>query len=215
MIKIGILGSGVVGQTLAGGFIKHGYQVMIGTREVSKLSDWKKQAGNMGSTGSFSDCAAFGDLLILAVKATAAKEVIKSAGIKNIQGKTVIDTSNPIADAPPVNGVIKFFTSLDKSLMEELQTEFPQANFVKAFSCIGNAFMVNPDFGGIKPSMFICGNNNDSKKEVKEILDKFGFEVEDMGKVEAARAIEPLCILWCIPGMTQNSWSHAFKLLKK
>jgi predicted dinucleotide-binding enzyme len=75
--------------------------------------------------------------------------------------------------------------------------------------------MVNPDFGGIKPTMFICGNEANAKKEVSKILDKFGFEVEDMGGVEAARAIEPLCILWCIPGFLRNQWMHAFKLLKK
>jgi predicted dinucleotide-binding enzyme len=143
------------------------------------------------------------------------KEALKLAGPKNLTGKTVIDTTNPIADAPPVNGVIKFFTSLDNSLMEQLQVEYSDVNFVKAFSCIGSAFMVNPDFNGVKPTMFICGNNDGAKKQVSEILDKFGFEVSDMGKVEAARAIEPLCILWCIPGMTQNQWSHAFKLLKK
>jgi predicted dinucleotide-binding enzyme len=215
MKKIGIIGSGIVGQTLANGFIKYGYQVMIGTRDLSKLTDWKKQAGTNGSIGTFSDAASFGELLVLAVKATAAKEALKLAGKQNLHGKTVIDTSNPIADAPPENGVIKYFTTLDKSLMEQLQTEFPETHFIKAFSCVGNAFMVNPDFGGVKPSMFICGNNEAAKSEVSKIVEKFGFEVEDMGKAEAARAIEPLCILWCIPGFTQNKWSHAFKLLKK
>jgi predicted dinucleotide-binding enzyme len=99
--------------------------------------------------------------------------------------------------------------------MERLQRLVPEAHFVKAFSSIGNAFMVDPDFGGIKPTMFICGNDDRAKGEVKEILEKFGFEVEDMGKVEAARAIEPLCILWCIPGFLRNNWMHGFKLLKK
>ena len=99
--------------------------------------------------------------------------------------------------------------------MEELQKKYSQANFVKAFSCVGNALMVNPDFGGQKPTMFIAGNNDDSKNVVKKILDTFGWEMEDMGKAEAARAIEPLCILWCIPGFLQNRWTHAFKLLKK
>lgn len=74
--------------------------------------------------------------------------------------------------------------------------------------------MVNPQFEGGRPSMFICGNENSSKKQAKEILDTFGWDTEDMGKVEAARAIEPLCILWCIPGFLSQSWTHAFKLLK-
>lgn len=215
MKKIGILGSGVVGQTLADGFIKYGYEVMIGTRTVSKLNEWKTKAGKNGHVGSFDEAAAFGEIIVLATKGTAAKDALKLVNASNLKGKPVIDTTNPIADLPPENGVIKFFTSLDRSLMEQLQYEFPEAHFVKAFSNIGSAFMVNPDFGNIRPTMFICGNHENSKKIVSNILDKFGFDIADMGGVESARAIEPLCILWCIPGMLRNEWAHAFKLLKK
>ena len=140
---------------------------------------------------------------------------VKAAGVANLNGKTVIDTTNPIADAPPVNGVLQYFISQNESLMERLQALAPEAHFVKSFSCIGNAFMVNPDFNGVKPTMFICGNHDGAKSEVKVILDQFGFDVADMGTVEGARAIEPLCMLWCIPGFLRNSWTHAFKLLKR
>lgn len=215
MKKIGIIGSGAVGQTLAGGFLKHGYTVKLGSRELSKLDEWQAKVGPQATHGTFAETAAFGDILILAVKGNAAKEALQLAGAENLKGKTIIDTTNPIASAPHVNGVLRFFTTYDSSLMEQLQTAFPEANFVKAFNSIGSAFMVNPDFGGIMPSMFICGNNNTAKAEVTAILNQFGFETEDMGKVEAARAIEPLCMLWCIPGLSQNKWSHAFKLLKK
>jgi predicted dinucleotide-binding enzyme len=126
----------------------------------------------------------------------------------------VIDTTNPIADAPPTNGVLKFFTSLDDSLMERLQREFPGAKFVKAFNSVGNAAMVDPRFTGGKPTMFICGNDEAARKTVTGILDQFGWETADMGAAEAARAIEPLCILWCIPGFLRQDWMHAFKLLK-
>ncbi len=214
-MKIGILGSGIVGQTLASGFIKNGYEVMVGTRETSKLSEFKKKTGDKTSIGNFEETAKFGEIIVLAIKGTAAKEVLKIAGEKNLDSKIIIDTTNPIADATPENGVLKFFTSLDNSLMEQLQDSFPKAKFVKAFNSIGSAFMVNPDFNGVKPTMFICGNNEEAKKQVWEILNLFGFEVEDMGKAEAARAIEPLCMLWCIPGFLRNEWTHAFKLLKK
>jgi hypothetical protein len=213
--KIGVLGSGDVGQTLANGFIKHGYNVMMGSRSPEKLATWKKGAGEKAATGSFSEAAAFGDIVVVAVKGTMALSALGLAGEKNLNGKTIIDVTNPIADAAPENGVLKYFTTLDKSLMEQLQAAFPKANFVKAFNSIGNAFMVNPDFGKIKPTMFIAGNSEQSKKDVAKILDQFGFEVEDMGKAEGARAIEPLCMLWCIPGMLRNEWAHAFKLLKK
>ena len=214
-MKVGILGSGVGGQTLGSGFIKHGHQVKIGTSNASKLNDWLKSAGSNATVGSFEEAAKFGDIVILAVKGNAALTVLEKAGNKNLTNKTIIDTTNPIADVPPVNGVLQFFTDINYSLMEQLQSKFPKSNFVKAFSCVGSALMVNPDFGGTKPTMFITGNNDDSKLQVKGILNIFGWEVEDMGNVEAARAIEPVCILWCIPGFRENRWMHAFKLLKK
>lgn len=209
--KIGILGSGVVAKALAKGFLKYGYKVKLGTRDLKKLSDFIDN----DSVGSFNETAAWADTIVLACKGSAANEVLKLAGVKNLESKTIIDTTNPIADLPPENGVIKFFTDLNESLMEKLQTSFPEANFVKCFSCVGNAIMVDPQYSEGKPTMFICGNNDDAKKEVEEILVKFGWDYEDFGKAESARAIEPLCILWCIPGFLKNQWSHAFKLLKK
>ena len=213
--KIGVIGSGVVGQVLANGFVKHGYDVMIGTNNTSKHEELKSKTAGKCRIGSFEDTAKFGEIVVLAAKGTAAESALKSAGISNLKGKTVVDATNPIADAPPVNGVIQFFTSLSDSLMERLQKLAPEAHLVKAFSCIGNAFMVNPDFSGVQPTMFICGNNDTAKREVKTILAQFGWDVEDLGKVEAARAIEPLCMLWCIPGIVNNRWTHALKLLRK
>lgn len=214
MVKVGILGSGDVGKVLAKGFLKNGYQVAIGSDHPEKLTEFKGENPEM-ETATFEEAAQSGDIVVVCVKGTVAEKIVEKVK-KHITGKTVIDTTNPIADAPPQNGVLKYFTSLEESLMERLQTIAPDAQFVKAFNSIGSALMVNPEFGDDrKPTMFICGNNDDAKKKVHEILEKFGFKVEDMGKVESARAIEPLCILWCIPGLLRNEWSHAFKLLKK
>jgi len=212
-MKIGILGSGVVGQALAAGFIKHGYEVMIGSRDAQKLAKIKNDLGGNLKTGDFAQTAKFAEIAVLAVKGKAASDVIKLAGIENLTAKTVLDTTNPIADAPPENGVLRFFTDLDHSLMEQLQNEAPKINFVKTFSVVGNALMVNPQLES-KPTMFICGNSEKAKQDAAQILDKFGWETEDMGGAEAARVIEPLCILWCIPGFRKNSWMHAFKLLR-
>jgi 8-hydroxy-5-deazaflavin:NADPH oxidoreductase len=213
MVKIGILGSGDVGKTLAKGLLKYDYQVMIGSDHVEKLEEFKKENSKV-ETGTFEQSAQWADLVVLCVKGTVAEKIVEKTKT-NLFGKIVVDTTNPIADAPPENGVLKFFTSLEESLMERLQKIVPDAQFVKALNSIGSRLMINPDFGdGIKPTMFICGNNEDAKKKVSEILQKFGFEVEDVGKVESARAIEPLCILWCIPGFLKNEWAHAFKLLK-
>jgi 8-hydroxy-5-deazaflavin:NADPH oxidoreductase len=214
-MKVGILGSGTVGQTLANGFAKHGYEVTLGTNTKSKHDELRKKLDAKVAIATFEQTARFGDIIVLAVKGTAAESALTLAGIPNLIGKTIIDTTNPIAEKPPVNGVLPFFTPLDDSLMERLQRLVPGADFVKAFSCIGSALMVNPDFGGVKPSMFIAGNDDGAKAAVRKILVQFGFETEDMGKAEAARAIEPLCILWCIPGFLSNSWTHAFKLLRK
>lgn len=211
--KIGILGSGVVAKTLGSGFIKYGYDVMLGTRDSSKLSEWVG-ANSSAKVGSFEEAAQHGEILVLAVGGGFAKDVLDLAGKSNLSGKTVIDATNPIAKEAPENGVLKFFTNLDRSLMEDLQAHVSQANFVKAFNSVGSAFMVDPGFD-VKPSMFICGNNEDAKDQTRTILEEFGWEIEDMGGAEGARAIEPLCILWCIPGMLRQEWNHAFKLLKK
>lgn len=213
-MKIGVLGSGDVAQTLAGGFIKHGHQVVVGTRMPSKLADWAAK-NPAASVGSFAGAAAFGELVVLAVKGRVASEVLRLAGAENLAGKTVIDVTNPTVDPPSANGVFPFFTTYNQSLMEQLQSEFADAHFVKAFNSVGAASMVNPEFAAGKPTMFICGNNDAAKSPVTAILDQFGWETADMGKAEAARAIEPLSILWCIPGFTRNQWTHAFKLLTR
>jgi predicted dinucleotide-binding enzyme len=197
MKKVAIVGSGVVGEALANGFLKHGHEVMRASRDPAKLDDWKSAAGRG------------------AVKGTAAESAVDLCGVAALEGKVVIDATNPIADEPPENGVLRYFSDINSSLMETLQRKVAGARFVKAFSCVGSAFMVDPDFGASKPTMFICGDDAAAKAEVTGVLDRFGWEVEDMGGAEAARAIEPLAMLWCIPGLRENRWSHAFKLLKR
>ena len=213
-MKVGIIGSGVVAQTLGAGFLKHGHEVALGTRDPAKLTDWA--AKNKGAAvKSMSEAAAFGDVVVLAVAGQVALEALKLAGAAALAGKTVIDACNPIGGGPPVNGVLSYFTPQNESLMERLQKAYPAAHFVKAFNSVGHGQMINPHFAGGRPTMFICGDDADAKKTVAQILDQFGWETEDMGAVEAARAIEPLCRLWCIPGVGKGDWSaHAFKLLR-
>ena len=212
-MNVGILGSGEVARSLGAGFLEHGHRVVMGTRDPGKLAEWLKEHRE-AKAGSFADAAAFGELLVLAVKGSVAADALRAAGAAALTGKPVIDTTNPIADAPPENGVLKFFTSLDDSLMERLQREFAGARFVKAFNSVGSALMVDPKLAGGPPTMFICGNDEAAKQTVLGVVGRFGWEVVDLGKAEAARAIEPLCILWCIPGFLRNEWTHAFKLLR-
>ena len=212
-MKIGVLGSGDVAKVLGSGFLKHDHQVMMGTRDTSKLSAWLEMNPG-GQLGSFAETARFADLIVLAVKGTASSEALRAAGAENLKGKTVIDATNPIADLPPVNGVLQFFTDINESLMEQLQREFHGAHLVKAFNSVGSVRMVNPTFENGPPTMFICGNDEQAKQSVTRVLEQFGWEAADMGRAEAARAIEPLCMLWCIPGFLRNEWVHAFKLLR-
>jgi len=205
MNKVGIIGSGTVAQSFAKGFKDLGYQVKLGTRDITKLKDFEDS-----EKASVQEAVDFSDLLILCVKGTAAASVLNGYNLKN---KIIIDATNPIADAAPKNGVLQFFTEANHSLMETLQETYPEANFVKAFNTVGSHLFYKPDFNGIKPTMFYCGDNEDAKKTVKSIIESFGWEARDMGMKESAGSLESLCILWCIPGFRENKWTHAFKLL--
>jgi predicted dinucleotide-binding enzyme len=213
-MRIGVIGSGEVGQTLARGLKTHGYETRIASRSPEKLAEFSKSSGIQ--TGTFADVAAWAESVVLAVKGDGAEAAVREAGAANLRGKLVIDTTNPIAPEPPEDGVLKYFTAPNASLMERLQTACPDAKFVKAFNSVGSALMVNPAFSGAKPTMFYCGNDAGAKAIVATILEQFGWDAADMGTAKAARAIEPLCQLWCIPGFRDNAWgNHAFALLRR
>lgn len=206
----GVLGSGTVGQVLAKGLKQHGYEVRIASRDAGKLAGFSKDSGI--ATGAFADVATWAEGLVLAVKGGIAKDALTLAGVANLQGKVVMDVTNPIADAPPEDGVVRFFTGPNDSLLEQLRAAFPGAHFVKAFNSVGSGRMVNPAFAGGKPSMFYCGNAEAAKSDVRKVIEQFGWEPWDMGTAKAARAIEPLCQLWCISGLRDSLWTHAFKV---
>jgi predicted dinucleotide-binding enzyme len=214
-MKIGIIGSGPVGQTLGAAFLAEGHEVMLGTRDTDKkeVKKWKHDNPG-GQADTFEAAAEFGEILVLAVAGRVAESAIQQAGVPNFTNKIVIDATNPIAGEPPEHGVLKFFTDLHESLMEKMQRLIPQAKMVKAFNSVGNTQMYKPKLPGGAPTMFICGDDETAKATVSVILTDFGWETADMGRAVAARAIEPLCMLWCIPGLLHNQWSHAFKLLK-
>ena len=213
MTTFGILGSGAVGQTLARGLKQHGHEVRIASRTPAKLADFQAKTGI--GTGTFPEVARWAEVIVLAVLGRAAREALQEAGAANLDGKVVIDTTNPISEEPPQDGVLRYFTPANSSLMESLQEAFPRARLVKAFNSVGNALMVNPVLPGGRPTMFYCGNDQAAKALVARLLDQFGWEPADMGTAVAARAIEPLCQLWCIPGFRENRWRHAFKLVEQ
>jgi predicted dinucleotide-binding enzyme len=210
--RFGVLGSGEVGQTLARGLKTHGYEARIGTRTRGKLAKFSAETGI--PEGTFAEVAAWSDALVLAVAGPAAKDALTLAGAENLAGKPVLDATNPISHEAPVDGVLKFFTGPNDSLMEQLQKAFPKAAFVKVFNSVGSALMVNPKIPTGRPTMFYCGNDAGAKAVVARLLEQFGWEGADMGRATAARAIEPLAQLWCIPGFLNNDWSHAFRVVR-
>jgi predicted dinucleotide-binding enzyme len=213
-MKVGVLGSGIVGRVLAGGFIKHGHQAILGTRERSKqeLEDWIRETPG-ARAGTFEEAARFGDLIVLAALGRAIENIIDMAGPANFAGKTIMDATNPLSDEPPVNGILKYTTGPNESLGEQIQAKLPAARVVKAFNSVGNGLMINPQFPQGAPTMFYCGNNEEAKAEVAGIIRQFGWEPYDCGTIVSARALEPLCMLWCLPGFLRNDWQHAFKML--
>ncbi len=211
-VRIGVLGSGDVGRVLAAGFVSLGHEVLIGSRDPEKLRPWADAAGERGKTGTFADAASFGDILVLATLGTATLEVIRLAGIDAFDGKVVIDATNPLDFS---SGMPELSVGHTDSLGEQVQRLIPRARVVKAFNTVGNAHMVNPQFAGGPPDMFLCGNDPDAKKIVAQICDAFGWGVVDIGGIEGARYLEPMCMTWVRYGILNKSWNHAFKLLRK
>lgn len=214
-MNVGILGSGDVGQSLGTGFAALGHDVMIGSRtpESEKLKSWKKLAGVHATTGTFSEAAEFAHVAVLATIWTGTENAISLAKPENLTDKVVIDATNPLiydAGGPP-----HLDLGHTDSGGEQVQRWLPKSHVVKAFNTVGHAHMVNPDFPGGPPDMFICGKNEASKETVAEICREFGWSVIDIGGIEGSRLLEPMCILWVSYGMKTGTWDHAFKLLRK
>lgn len=217
-MNIGILGTGDVGKVLAAGFKAVGHNVMIGTRDPAsgKLADWLAQAGKGVQAGTFSQAAAFGEVIVFAIGWAHAKALIDLANPANFKGKVVLDTSNPLAferqGQPPV-----LVLGHTDSAGEQVQRWLPEARVVKWFNIVGNPHMVKPDFGGDKPDMFICGNDDAAKSTASELAQQLGWPpVIDLGDISKSRYLEPLAMVWITHLFnTGFNVNHAFKLLRK
>jgi predicted dinucleotide-binding enzyme len=216
-MKVGILGSGPVGQTLGKAFAETGHDVIMGTRDphAEKIKTWVSKTGNGVKAGTFEEAAKSGEIIVICSLFRAVENIIKLAGKENFKGKIVIDTTNPIADVPPKDGVLTYVTGNKESAGELIQKWLPDSHVVKAFNSVGNAFMYKPHFEEGTPTMFICGNNEDAKKKVTGILTSFGLDTYDSGSIAASNALEGLCIIWCARGFKTGNWNHAFKVLTK
>jgi len=213
-MKIGIIGSGDVAQTLASGYLAKGYQLKLGTRSPEKLNNWLAAAGKNASVGSFAGAAQFGEVVFICASGASALNAVKLAGAENFKGKTVIDVTNPLdfsEGIPP-----KFAATFGDSLGERIQKALPEANVVKAFNTINRTTMIDPHFGaGETATQFIAGNDENAKAETIKLAQEFGWNVEDLGGIEQAFFLEAFASLWVNYAFKHDTWTHAFKLLKK
>lgn len=211
-MDVGVIGSGVVGRALAKGFAGLGDRVKIGSRDPHKLDEWVVEVGHGVTPGTVGEVAEFGELVVLATAGSGTQSALELAGPQRLAGKVVIDATNPLVygDGPP--GLAVGHTD---SAGEQVQRWLPESKVVKAFNIVGNAHMVNPEFADGPPTMLIAGNDDDAKRVVTGILDRFGWDTIDIGGIEGARVLEPLAILWVVCGIRQGSFDHAFKLLRK
>lgn len=213
-MKFGIIGSGVVGQTLGTGLIGLGHEVMIGSREANnpKLQEWLAKNGEKAREGTFAETAAFGDIVILATLWSGTENALRLADPKNLEGKVLIDATNPLAFGPSGPGLAVGFNT---SGGEQIQGWASGARVVKAFNIVTAPLMINASALGETPDMFIAGNDAEAKKTVTEILEAFGWPVIDVGGIEESRLIEPLGMLWVKYYFQTKSPNHAFKLIRK
>jgi predicted dinucleotide-binding enzyme len=214
-MRIGILGTGDVGSALAGGFAALGHDIRVGTRDAAggKAQALVAKAGPRAKAGTFEEAAAFAEVAVLATLWSGTESAIRLAGPRNLEGKVVIDATNPLVFRP--NAPPQLALGHTDSGGEQVQRWLPGARVVKAFNIVGHAHMVNPKFADGVPDMFICGNDETAKRTVTELLRALGWPAIDIGGIEGARLLEPMCILWVLYGVRAGSWSHAFKLLRK
>ena len=201
-MRIGIIGSGAVGRALARGLQRHGHETRIGTR--------KEQVEGL-PVGTPSEVAADADLVFLAVQGAAAVEVAgELAG--DLTGKVLVDTTNPLDFSSGAPGL---FVGHTDSLGERVQLAVPRTEVVKAYNTVGNPLMVDPDLPGGPPTMFIAGNSEHGKGMVAELLTATGWEVADLGGIEASRYLEAMCLAWVLAVRASGNPDQAFKLLRR
>lgn len=214
MKKMGVLGTGMVGITIADKLIFLGYDVMLGSRSGNneKSVEWIKNKGNHAKIGNFAQTAAFGDILFLCVKGEKAIEVVNSLDPAQIKGKTILDITNPLdfsSGMPPF--LVPSLTNTN-SLGEEIQKIIPEANIVKTLNIVSCTIMVSKQKPGGNPTMFVSGNNSKAKQEATNILREFYWDdIIDLGDITTSRGTEMILPLWVRTMLVLGHGNFAFK----
>lgn len=213
--KIGIIGSGVVGQNLGKGFLKSGYEVKVGSRNPDKLKEWLDNIDDSNaSAGSFEETASFADVIVIAVHGVDAINAIDLAGKENFSGKIVIDVTNPLEERKGTYP--KLASTQENPLGKKIQDYIPDAKVVKAFNIVSSFIMINPVYEDNSPDMFIAGNDEEAKQWVNNLVLYWGWNsCNDLGGIEESYWLEAFAMLWVVYGFKNNHWTHAFKLLHR
>jgi predicted dinucleotide-binding enzyme len=196
-MKIGVLGTGMVGSAIATRLVEAGHEVRMGARDSAnaKAKAWAASAGKGASQGDFAAAAAFGEVIFSATLGEAAVEALKAAGAVNLRGKVVVDVSNPLdfsKGMPP-----SLLTGPGDSLGERIQREFPDARVVKALNTVNANVMGHPERVKGESDLFVCGNDAEAKKQVTALLREFRWKtVHDLGDIRSARGVEAYLLFW-------------------
>jgi 8-hydroxy-5-deazaflavin:NADPH oxidoreductase len=198
-MRYGVLGTGTVGQTVGGKLADLGNEVKMGSREAGNENavSWAEGAGDGASEGTFSDAAAFGEVIVNATAGTASLAALEAAGKDNLAGKVLIDIANPLdssAGMPPILAVCN-----DDSLGERIQRAHPEARVVKTLNTVNAGVMVEPSIVPGSHTVFVCGNDGDAKRQVMTLLESFGWpgaDIMDLGDISTARGVEMYLPLW-------------------
>jgi len=224
-MKVGIIGSGSVGQVLASGFSAKGHDVVLGTRDPKAslantkpgsmgqppLSEWAKKNPKV-KVVSFADAAKHGEVVVFAVKGSEVESGVKAAGAQNLAGKLVLDTSNPLDFGP--NGIHKS-PNIPDSALQVAQRAAPKAKFVKAWNCTPGAQMVDPKFKEGRADQLLCGDDAKAKEQAARIVGEFGWNAVDCGDASVAPYVEATAIAICNYAAKTNDWSWGVKLVRQ
>ncbi|MGH8117300.1 MAG: NADPH-dependent F420 reductase [Rhodanobacteraceae bacterium] len=213
-MKMGILGSTEVAQSLADGFLALGHEVMLGSRQAGNpaAAKWTKGAGERARAGTFEQAATFGELIVLATRGTVTPHAVEMAGPGHFDGKLVWDVTNPLEfpeGAPP-----KLVGPAGSSGGEISQRILSRSKVVKVFNTVGHALFFRPKLqAGLRGDMFLCGDDADAKRRSAELVREFGWEPVDVGGIDASHYLEAACTLWIWSAAKNNAWNRAFKLV--
>ncbi|MEU9139012.1 NAD(P)-binding domain-containing protein [Streptomyces sp. NPDC048404] len=197
-MRYGVLGTGDVGRALAGKLVELGHEVSLGSRTKDNAAavEWADGAGPTARHGTFADAAAFGEVVVNAVGGQVALAVLRSAGAEHLDGKVLLDVSNPLAFE---GGELRLSPVESDSVGEQIQREFPRARVVKSLNTVNCQVMVDPSRVPGEHQIFVSGDEESAKEQVTALLGEFGWPAErvfDLGDIRTARVVEMYVPLW-------------------